>query len=240
MTKPKGERKCPVCQSGVWPEGDPILPDGVHWHGPASLIPLLVPVESVQRWPGNPRQGDAGAIALSLRRFGQQKSIVVQESSRSVAAGNHMRDAAMALHWSHIAATISPLDDREAEAYLIADNRTAELGSYDDDLLGELLGKMAREGNLQGTGYDGEDVDRFLRDVARHGEKVKPEIEFSTELLESHNYIVLYFDNDLDWNSAKTKLNIETVKAPDATETYDRRGQGRIVRGAGVIARIAD
>jgi ParB-like chromosome segregation protein Spo0J len=237
----KTARKCPVCQSAVWPEGkEPILPEGVHWHGPASLIPLLVPVESINRWPGNPRQGDVGAISLSLRRFGQQKSIVVQESSRNGAAGNHLRDAALALNWTHIAATISPLDDREAEAYVIADNRTAELGSYDEDLLGELLGKLAREGNLSATGYDKSDVDTFLRDLERRDTKVKAEIEFATELLEAHNYVVLVFDNELDWNSACTKLGIETVKAPDATETYDRRGVGRIVRGPAVISRLPD
>lgn len=237
MTAPT-TRKCPVCQSAVWPEGE--IPEGVHWHGPASLIPLLVPIESVQRWPGNPRQGDVGAIALSLRRFGQQKSIVVQESTRNIAAGNHMRDAAVGLNWSHIAATISPLDDREAEAYVIADNRTAELGSYDEDLLGSMLQKLAKEGNLLATGYDGDDVDEFLRDMEKRDRKVKAEIEFATELLESHNYVVLYFDNDLDWNSAMTKLGVQTVKAPDATETYDRRGVGRIIRGSGVISRLPD
>ena len=52
--------------------------------------------------------------------------------------------------------------------------------------------------------------------------------------------MVLYFDNDLDWNAARTKLGIETVRAPDATETYDRRGIGRILRGADILRMIPD
>jgi len=236
------DKRCPACGSRVWPEGEAIrvIEDGVHWHGPASLVPSLVPLESLSRWPGNPRQGDVGAISLSLQRFGQQKGIVVQQSTMQIAAGNHMRDAAVALNWTHVAATISPLDDREAQAYVIADNRTAELGSYDEDLLGDMLKRLAEEGNLSATGYDAGDVDKYLRDLQRRETKVKAEIEFATELLESHNYVVLYFDNDLDWSSACTKFGIETVKAPDATETYDRRGVGRIIRGGPVLGRIAD
>lgn len=205
------------------------------------LRDLRIPIDSVAPFPGNPREGDVGAIAESLRRFGQQKPIVVQESSRYIVAGNHLWRAAKALGWDEIAANVAEMDDRTAEAYLIADNRTSELGSYDEDLLGDLLRKIATEGNLKGTGYDGDDVDEFLGRLERESRgKVPAEITFATELLESHNYVILYFDNDLDWNSAKTKLNIETVRAPDATETYDRRGVGRLIRGAEVLRMIPD
>lgn len=210
-----------------------------HWHGPAAMVELLVPVGSVNRWPGNPRQGDVGAISESLRRFGQQKPVVVQASTMFVAAGNHMLDAAKSLGWSRIAANVSDLDDREAEAYLIADNRTAELGTYDEDALGAFLRKMAAEGNLTGTGYDGDDVDEFLNRLSKE-QKVRPELEFSLELMESHNYVVLYFDNDLDWKAAQTKLGLESVQDWDSTETYQRMGVGRIIKGASVIRAIPD
>lgn len=64
----------------------------------------------------------------------------------------------------------------------------------------------------------------------------KPEMEFSEELLESHNYVVLYFDNEVDWLQAQTVLGIKTVK--DRHPRLSRRGIGRVVRGAEVIARI--
>jgi hypothetical protein len=204
-----------------------------------ALRDLRVEIDTIAPWPSNPRQGDVGAIVESLRRFGQQKPVVVQESSRYIVAGNHLWHAAKALGWSEIAANVVSMDDRTAEAYLLADNRTSELGSYDDDLLGEFLRKVAQESNLQGTGYDGEDVDDFLKGLERaNAGKVPAEITFASELLESHNYVVLVFDNELDWNSAKTKLAIETVRAPDATETYDRRGVGRILRGVDVLRMI--
>lgn len=227
-------KRCEMCSSTVLAE----VPDGVHWHGPADLIPLIRPLSGFVRWPGNPREGDVGAIAESFRRFGQQKPVVVQASSMQVAAGNHAVDAMLSLRWTHGAGVVSSLSDEDARAYLIADNRTAELGTYNDEALAIMLRKLAQEGNLRGTGYDGDDVDEFLKRIDREAAKVKPEIEFTEELMEEHNYVVLYFDNALDWNMAMTKLGIETVKAPDATETYERRGVGRILRGVDVLGRI--
>ena len=206
-----------------------------------ALREMRIPIDTVSPFPGNPRQGDVGAIAESLRRFGQQKPIVVQESSRYIVAGNHLWHAAKALGWGEIAANVVEMDDRTAEAYLIADNRTSELGAYDEDALGEMLRKIASEGNLRGTGYDGDDVDAFLQRLeTENAGRIVGEVQFAAELLESHNYVVLYFDNDLDWNAARTKLGIETVRAPDATETYDRRGIGRILRGADILRMIPD
>lgn len=204
-----------------------------------ALRDLRIPINTVEPFPGNPREGDVGAIAESLRRFGQQKPIVVQEATRYIVAGNHLWRAAVALGWTEIAANVVPMDDKTAEAFLIADNRTSELGSYDEDALGDLLRKIAAEGNLRGTGYDGDDVDAFLEGLEKsQGPKVPAEIPFATELLESHNYVVLYFDNDLDWAVAVERFGLETVKAQDSTETYERKGVGRVIRGADVLRMI--
>lgn len=205
----------------------------------AALRDLRIRVDTVEPFPGNPREGDVGAIAESLRRFGQQKPIVVQESTRYIVAGNHLWRAAVALGWEEIAANVVPMDDKTAEAFLIADNRTSELGSYDEDALGALLRKIAAEGNLRGTGYDGDDVDAFLEGLEKsQGAKVPAEIPFATELLESHNYVVLLFDNDLDWSVAVERFGLETVKAQDSTETYERKGVGRVIQGAAVLRMI--
>jgi hypothetical protein len=34
--------------------------------------------------------------------------------------------------------------------------------------------------------------------------------------MESHNYVVLYFDNEIDWMTAVDKLAIKTKKTPDS------------------------
>jgi ParB family chromosome partitioning protein len=66
------------------------------------------------------------AIKASLRRFGQQKPIVVDENG-IVRAGNGTLKAAKALGWAQIQVVRSNLAALGLIAYAIADNRTGEL-----------------------------------------------------------------------------------------------------------------
>jgi hypothetical protein len=65
-----------------------------------------------------------------------------------------------------------------------------------------------------------------------------PEIEITSELLESHNYVVLYFDNDVDWQTAQEKLGLKPVKALKDKPGFKMVGTGRVLRGASVIDRL--
>ena len=127
------------------------------------LLSLAVPLDSVTLHPRNPRRGDVAALRESLRRFGQQKPIVVQASTRYVVAGNHLVQAARTLSWTEVAANVQDMDDAEATAFMLADNRTADLGGYDDTLLAEILAAQAASDNLGATGYDADDVEALLR-----------------------------------------------------------------------------
>src|SRR5690554_4033428 len=66
------------------------------------------------------------AIKASLKRFGQQKPIVV-DGNGVVIAGNGTLEAARSLGWTHIEIVRTELTGSEAVAFAIADNRTAEL-----------------------------------------------------------------------------------------------------------------
>jgi DNA modification methylase len=124
---------------------------------------LAVPIDSLTLHPRNPRRGDVAAVTESLRRFGQQKPIVVQAGTRYVVAGNHLLRAALALGWTQIAANVEEMDDAEATALMLADNRTSDLGGYDDALLAEILAAQATADNLWATGYGVDDVAALLR-----------------------------------------------------------------------------
>jgi site-specific DNA-methyltransferase (adenine-specific) len=103
------------------------------------------------------------AVAASLERFGQRKPLVVQASTRYVIAGNHVLAAARSLGWTEIAANVEAMADADATAYLLADNRTADLGGYDDGLLAAMLAEQAAVDNLAATGYDADDVAALVR-----------------------------------------------------------------------------
>ncbi|MGD0862346.1 MAG: DNA methyltransferase [Candidatus Limnocylindrales bacterium] len=145
---------------------------------PESIAPELqgfvVPIGSLTLHPRNPRQGNLDAITESLRHFGQLRAVVVQRSTGYVVAGNHLARAARALGWRNLAATVIDLDDATASAYLLADNRTSDLGTYNDALLAALLEEQAAAGNLAGTGYGQGDIDelvaRLLAEAERKGD----------------------------------------------------------------------
>lgn len=122
------------------------------------LRSLAIPLDSVELHPRNPRVGDVIAIAASLARFGQQKPIVVQASTGYVVAGNHLVRAAQSLGWTEIAANVVEMDDATATGFMLVDNRTSDLGGYDDELLAAILAEAAAADNLAGTGYDADDV----------------------------------------------------------------------------------
>lgn len=105
----------------------------------ADLATLATSVDDLELLDGNPRRGDVDAVARSLDRFGQRKPIVVRRSDRQVVAGNHTLQAARKLGWSEIAVVWVDDDEVTAKAFALADNRTAELGDYDDQLLADLL-----------------------------------------------------------------------------------------------------
>lgn len=125
-----------------------------------------VPVRDLSTHPRNVRQGDVGAIAQSLEQHGQYRPITVQSSTNLILAGNHTYMAARSLGWTEIHAVIVDCDDDEALRILLADNRSSDLAAYDQAALADLLAELADSvRGLEGTLYDGDDVDQVIRDL---------------------------------------------------------------------------
>ncbi len=123
---------------------------------------LARPIDTLKSLPGNPRKGDVDAVARSYERFGQRKPIVATKDG-TVIAGNHQLAAARKLGWSEIAVVVVDDDELTAKAFALADNRTADLGSYDNELLAELLADVAVDESLLGaTGYNTTDLDELI------------------------------------------------------------------------------
>lgn len=122
----------------------------------------LRPVSSLILLPDNPRHGDIGAISQSLERFGQQKPIVVN-SDGVILAGNHTFQAAKALGWEEIWVTESELVGADQPGFALADNRLSDLATYDHDAL---LRYLEEQPDLEGTGYDLDDMEEVRQDLA--------------------------------------------------------------------------
>lgn len=72
------------------------------------------------------------------------------------------------------------------------------------------------------------------------GNEEEPEIKFTEELGEENNYIVLFFDDSVDWLQAQSLFGLETVDALDSKEGYRRRGVGRVVNGTDFMNKLLE
>jgi len=130
-----------------------------------------IPIDALRLHPRNPRQGDIGAIHESIKNNGFYGSIIAQRSTGYILAGNHRWKAAQQDGATEIPVTWIDVDDDHALRILLADNRTNDLASYNDEALAELLKDIhENSGTLLGTGYDGDDLDELLDDLGREGQ----------------------------------------------------------------------
>jgi DNA modification methylase len=100
--------------------------------------------------PNNARQHDdknLKAIMGSLKEFGQRKPIVITEAG-TIVAGNGTVEAAKRLGWLDIEVVRVPSDwtDAQVKAFAIADNRTAELANWNQEVLTSQLLELEAEG----------------------------------------------------------------------------------------------
>lgn len=144
------------------------------------LAPLLVPCAQLTLDPANARrhpERNRAAVQASLRTYGQRKPIVVRRQGMVVEAGNGTLDAARALGWTHIAALLVDDDPVTATGYAIADNRTAELAEWDQDILASLLSTLASEDvEVSALGFSDDEM-RALLDATspRPAPELRPE-----------------------------------------------------------------
>jgi ParB-like chromosome segregation protein Spo0J len=138
-------------------------------------------IDSLSPDPANARkhgQRNLDAIAASLRRFGQQKPIVV-DSRGVVRAGNGQLAAAKFLGWSHIKIVRSDLPLAELTAYAIADNRAAELAEWDAQTLSSLLA----DGEIGDVGFTQDELEKFVDGAAEDESAEQSAIHESFEVV---------------------------------------------------------
>lgn len=136
------------------------------------LKALAVPLENLELMEGNPRKGDIDSVKRSYEAFGQRKPIVARRtgiadngfSKGIVTAGNHQLQAARALKWNEIAVVFIDEDEQTSKAFSVADNRTHDLGTYDDAELKALLKEIEEfdEDLFAATSYSLTDIEQTL------------------------------------------------------------------------------
>lgn len=123
------------------------------------------PLADLRPHPRNARNGDTDVIRESLRVNGQYRPIVTTTDG-TILAGNHTYAAAAEEGWESLACVVLDLDPDGPDALhvMLADNRTADRGTYDEGALLDVLAALSVDAGLAGTGYSDEDL-AALRDT---------------------------------------------------------------------------
>ena len=128
--------------------------------------------------PENPRRGDVGKIRDSIEASGFYGALLVQRSTGHVLAGNHRLLAARAEGLTSVPVIYLDVDDDAARRVLLADNRTADLATYDEGDLAALLTSLP---DLTGTGYTSEDLAKLIEVPALEEETEQPRLDERVE-----------------------------------------------------------
>jgi ParB-like chromosome segregation protein Spo0J len=140
--------------------GDPMSTD--------ELEVVSVPIGQLHQDPRNARRHDQhnlATIRASLEQFGQRKPVVATADG-TIVAGNGTWAAAASLGWEAISVAWLPFDDpARIRAYAIADNRSGELASWDDEVLLEQVAELRGDFDLEGIGFTETDLARIAARV---------------------------------------------------------------------------
>jgi len=194
-----------------------------------------ISLDDLIEYPNNARRGNISVLVDSLKVNGQYRPIVVQKSTSYVLAGNHLLRAARILGWDTLDAVVVDVDEQAGLKIVLADNRSADLGDYNEQLLSGLLEMLE---NFDGTGYTEADILDLENAINPEPLEERAEVEFSLGMRESNNYLVLVFDNELDWQAAITTFDLKTVKAWDSRKGFSRMGVGRVIAGAEYVRKL--
>ena len=130
-----------------------------------------VPLDQLEAHPANANRGDVGAIHSSIDALGFYGVVIAQAKTNRILAGHHRIEAARQSGIDAVPVMFLDVDDAQALAILVGDNRHARLGTWDEDALIATLQTIASDAAdlMPVTGFDGDDLDALIRDAGDAG-----------------------------------------------------------------------
>jgi hypothetical protein len=174
------------------------------------------------------------ALLGVLEQVGWVQEVIVNKRTGNLVDG-HLR-CQLAAREGETTIPVKYVDLTEEEEMLVlaSIDPIAGLATTDKQKLGSLI-KDIESQNIH--------VQKMLDDLKRkenvfNDEDIQdqPDYEISAELLERHDYLVFYFDNELDWQVACQKFGVEPViSQPVGHSTAQKKGLGRVLNGKLII-----
>ena len=177
----------------------------------------LVPVGDLKPHPKNPNRHPPEQIEMLsriLEHQGWRAPIVVSSLSGFIVAGHARREAALKLGFTEVPCDVQDFATEADElAHLLADNHIAELADEDGQMLKDLLKQLDDAG-----------LDRTLAGILSEEDEAAaappPEYPMTPKLGETHDYVLVFVDNETDF------LFLQTICGVQIEKSYKKTGVG--------------
>lgn len=130
----------------------------------AEMKVVYMAVSELVPYENNPRNNEKAveAVANSIREFGFKNPIIV-DRQKVIVSGHTRRLAALKLGLDQVPVVYADdLTEDQVKAFRLADNRVAEMATWDEDLLKEEMAK-AIDFEFGDYGFDQKDLDEIVK-----------------------------------------------------------------------------
>jgi ParB-like nuclease domain len=194
------------------------------------MVVQWVPIGELIPAEYNPRgltKEEKKHLRKSLEEFGMVEPLVVNSAPerRNVIIGGHQRLYVLGeMGWEDIPVVYLSVPDlrRERELNLRLNKNQ---GHFDFDLLADFDQDLLEE-----VGFSDKEIEKIF-DLGDDPDDSPGEVRFTEELQEEHNYVVLYFENSVDWLRFESIYPLPTVKSLKSRPGWEQKGIGRVVNG---------
>lgn len=190
-----------------------------------------VKISKVKPNPNNPRvirDAKFKKLVQSIKDFPEMLQIrqIVVDKDYVVLGGNQRLRACQKAGLKEVHVHIADkLTEKQQREFMIKDN--LGMGEWDWDELA--------------NNFDASDLNRYGMEVPELQEKQEiqeQEVEFSEYLDEANNYVVLFFNNEIDWLSAQTHFELKSVHSKRSNGKPWSKGIGRVVNGGEYLNKL--
>lgn len=168
-------------------------------------------------------------LKKSFKELGNFGVLIIDENN-TILAGNQRYQALKEVYGEDIEVEVKRLEGlSDAEKQIINIRANVSSGTFTDKVAAELE-QIKDEIDIDLAGIT-------INEFSNTEVKEEPQYEFSPEVLEEYNYVILYFKNSLDFMRAKSYFGLKRVQRKDIS-MKSSVGFNRVVDGKEFIERL--
>lgn len=178
-------------------------------------------------------------IANSIKEFGffEHRAVAIDREDNVIEGHGRILAAKKAGLTQVPTICLDDMTEEQIKAWRLIENKTAE-SSYDETLISKEIEELLQSDiDMEAFGFS---VDILENETI----EVEPDVPFTEILNEENNYIVLKFNNKIDWLNAMGMFGIEKAKAYPTRKEGNKKsfgmraGVGRVLDGQKALERV--